>query len=99
MNKMYIVAKYIQTLRDPKTAHLPGIGKRSGAWQNDEVVKCVRNLKTKEEVEASVILDVANERVIKNRFNDNNNFEQLYAYYLSHYADYINSWVNAQRSR
>jgi len=97
MAKMFIVAKYPQTLRNPKDSSKTAIGKNHSAWQNNEEVKCVKNLKTKDQTEASVILDVANERVLKNRFNENMDFEELYKYYLEHYSDYINSWINAQR--
>ena len=96
MNKMFIVAKYPQTLRNPASSNKPGIGKNQAAWQHNEEVKCVKNLKTRDATEASVILDVANEKVIKNRFNDNRDFQELYRYYLEHYADYINRWVTMQ---
>ena len=89
MSKMFIVAKYPQSLRNGK----------QNEWQNNEEVKCVRNLKTRDLTEASVVLDVANEKVVKNRFNDNNDFKELYGYYLTHYADYINRWVTGNRSR
>jgi hypothetical protein len=87
MSRMFIVAKYPQSLKD---------GKQNN-WQNNEEVRCVKNLKTRDLTEASVVLDVANEKVIKNRFNENTDFGELYKYYLSHYADYINKWVNTQR--
>ena len=83
MAKMFIIAKYPVTLRDGK----------QNQWQNNEEVRCVKNLKTKDWTEASVILDVANGKVVKNRFNDNDDFKALYEYYLQHYADYINRWV------
>ena len=89
MPKMFLVAKYPMTLRDKR---------RPGDFQHNEEVKCVKNLRTRDQSEASVILDVANGVVIKNRFNDNRDFEQLYKYYLEHYADYINSWINAQHA-
>ena len=98
MNRMFIVAKYVQTLRDPRSSHVKHIGKVPTAWQNNEEVRCVRNLKTRDLTEASVILDVANEKVVKNRFNDNNDFKELYNYYLTHYSDYINRWVTGNRS-
>ena len=87
MSKMFIIAKYPQTLKDGK----------QNQWQNNEEVRCVKNIKTRDMTEASVVLDIANSKVVKNRFNENANFEELYNYYLSHYADYINKWVTSQR--
>lgn len=94
---MYIVARYPQTIRNPKDSSKHNIGKNHAAWQNNEEVFCRKNLRTKDHTEASVILDVANEKVLKNRFNENMNFAELYAYYLSNYSNYINEWVNTQR--
>lgn len=98
-NNMFIVAKYLQTLRNPRDSHRQDIGKKHAAWQNNEEVYCKRNLKTKDLTEAAVILDVRNQKVLKNRFGENQDFGELYKYYLTHYADYINAWVNEQRAR
>jgi hypothetical protein len=88
MAKMFLIAKYPVTLKDGK----------QNQWQNNEEVRCVKNLKTRDLTESSVILDVANGKVVKNRFNDNSDFVELYKYYLTHYSEYINRWVatNAQ---
>ncbi len=96
---MFIVAKYLQTLRNPHDAHKQDISKKHSAWQNNEEVYCKRSLKTKDLTEASVILDVRNQKVLKNRLGENHDFAELYKYYLTHYADYINAWVNEQRAR
>jgi len=98
-NKFYIVAKYPQTLRNPKMSHQPGLATNHAAWQNNEEVKCSKNLKTRDLTEASVILDVAQQKVVKDRFDSGRGFTELYEYYMSNYADYINSWLNVQLSR
>lgn len=95
--RMFIIARYPQTLRNPKDSVKQGIGSNHAAWQNNEEVVCRKSLRSRDQVEASVILDVANQKIIKNRFESDRDFNELYQYYLSHYADYINSWVNAQR--
>ena len=97
MSRMFIVARYPQTLKNPNMSHRSGVGSNPAAWQHNEEVICRKSLRPKDQTEASVILDVANQKVIKNRFNENNDFEELYKYYLTHYADYINKWVNTQR--
>ena len=97
--KFFIVAKYPQTLRNPKMAHQPGLATNHAAWQNNEELKCAKNLKTRDLTEASVILDVAQQKVIKDRFDSGRGFEELFQYYMSNYADYINSWLNVQLSR
>ena len=97
--RFYIIAKYPQTLRDPRMSHRPGLAANHAAWQNNEEVKCAKNIKTKDITEASVILDVAQQKVVKNRFGNDRSFEELYQYYMSNYADYINSWLNVQLAK
>ncbi len=98
-NKFFIVAKYPQTLRNPNLSHRPGTASNHAAWQNNEEVKCAKNLKTRDLTEASVILDVAKQKVVKDRFDSGRGFDELYQYYASNYADYINSWLNVQLSK
>ena len=97
MAKMFIVAKYVQTPRNPKQSHLPAFGQNPAAWQNNEEVRCVKNVSTRMLTEASVVLDVAAQKVIKNRFESEASFQDLYKYYLEHYSDYINNWVTSHR--
>jgi hypothetical protein len=96
---MYIIARHLQTIRNPKISHRPAIGKNHAAWQNNEEVCCRRSLKSRDLTEASVILDVRRQKVIKNRLGDNQDFVELQKYFFTHYADYINAWINEQRSR
>lgn len=98
-NKFFIVVKYPQTLRNPKMAHQPGTRNNHAAWQNNEELKCSKNIKTRDLTEASVILDVGNQKVVKDRFESGKGFEELFQYFMSNYADYINSWLNAQLSK
>lgn len=98
-NKFFIVVKYPQTLRNPRQAHRPGTAANHAAWQNNEELKCSKNLKTRDLTEASVILDVAQQKVVKDRFDSGREFQELFEYYMSNYADYINSWLNVQLSR
>jgi hypothetical protein len=99
MSRMFIIARYPQTLRDPRMSHKTNIGQNHAAWQNNEEVICRKSLRPKDQVEASVILDVAGRKVVKNRFNENTDFDALYQYFMEHYADYINRWVTAQMGR
>ena len=84
---MFLVARYTETLKDKQ--------RQSEGLQHNESVVITKNLKTRDYSEASVILDVANSKVIKNRFNDRP-FEELWMYYITYYGEYINKWINAQ---
>lgn len=90
----YIVATYTRTLRNPG-----GTDRSDSAWQDNEKVECCKNVAGGRLAGASVVLDVTNQRVVKNRFDNGRGFEELYAYYLERYADYINEWLEIQLSK
>lgn len=86
---MFLVARYTEVLKNVK--------RPSDGFQNNESIVITKNLKDRDLSEASVILDVKNNRVIKNRYNDRP-FDELWIYYVTHYGEYINKWIYAQRS-
>jgi hypothetical protein len=96
MAKFYIVATYTRTLRDPRQSHVKGIGDVTGAWADNEMIRCTKRLSKKDQTESSIILDVAARKVIKDRFESNKTFDELYSYYLTNFADYINDWLTNQ---
>ena len=87
--KMFLVARYTEVLKNVK--------RPTDGFQNNESIVITKNLKDRDLSEASVILDVKNNKVIKNRYNDRP-FDELWIYYVTHYGEYINKWINAQRS-
>ena len=96
MSKFFIVATYTRTLRDPRQSHVKGIGNNLGAWADNEMIRCTKRLSKKDQTESSIILDVANKKIIKDRFESGKSFDEMYAYYLTNFADYINDWLTNQ---
>lgn len=86
-NRMFLVARYTDVLRNKK--------KPQEGFRHDESIVITKNLKSRDKSEASVILDVSNRTVVKNRFNERP-FEELWSYYVQHYGDYINQWLKSQ---
>ena len=84
---MFLVATHKQLLRNPKN---PKEG-----FMTNEYIRVDKKLKNKDYTEASIILDVAQQKVLKNRFSERE-FPELYAYFISHYGDQINQWINDQ---
>jgi hypothetical protein len=76
---------------------LKNVKRPTDGFQNNESIVITKNLKDRDLSEASVILDVKNNKVIKNRYNDRP-FDELWIYYVTHYGEYINKWINVQRS-
>jgi hypothetical protein len=93
MARMFLVSRHTKALRNPKSPF-----RGENAFMDNEAVVITKNLKNKDYSEASVILDVAEQKVIKNRFTERP-FDELWTYFLKHYGDYINQWLTSQRPR
>ena len=87
--KFFIVARHTQSLRNSKR---PDQG-----FVTNESIMITKNVKNRDYSEAAIILDVAQGKVIKNRYNDRS-FEDLYVYFVTHYSDHINRWLKANSS-
>jgi hypothetical protein len=86
-NKMFLIARHTQTVRNPKNP-------KQGMMTN-ESFHVADKVKNKDLSEASIILDVANQKVIKNRFPDRS-FDDLFLYFMSHYKDHIQKWLDGR---
>jgi hypothetical protein len=89
MAKMYMIIKHIKVLKDPK--------KPAQGFMDNESFHITKNPKKRDYEEASIILDVANQKIVKNRFSERS-FDDLFKYMSTHYSEYINKWINAQES-
>ena len=87
----YIVATYTRGLRNHCSRD-----RSDNAWQDNEMIECCKNVRGRRLTEASVVLDVGNQKVIKNRFDNGRSFAELFAYYLENNANYINHWLQKQ---
>jgi len=87
---MFFIAKHIQVQRNPKN---PAEG-----TMTNELFAVAKKVKTREFSEASIIIDVAEQKVVKNRFTERS-FDELFAYFMTHYKDQINKWLNAQNKK
>jgi len=90
MASMYFVFRHIQVLRNNKN--------HSEGFMQNESFRITKNIRRKEIAEASIILDIANQKIIKNRFTERT-FEELFKYAVEHYSDYINRWTSNQKTK
>jgi len=88
--KMFFIATHITVMRNPK--------KPSEGTMTNELFSVSKKVKNKEMSEASIIIDVAEQKVIKNRFTERT-FDELFAYFMTHYKEQINKWLNAQTEK
>jgi hypothetical protein len=87
---IYIVAYYSIKPKDPKRTKEAGYITNPENFDYDESINITRGLKIKDELNARVILDLTNQAVKKNTFNDSKDFPSLLAHYQEGYPKYIN---------
>lgn len=87
---IYLVARYYLK---PK----PGVNTTVKGWMDDtnnirydEAVDIVRGLK-KNVADSQVILNLSNKTVERNAWNDNKDFDRLFAYFFEGYHSYLTS--------
>ena len=93
--KFFFIVNHIKTIKNPKLSSKSNIGKDDSAWQQNEKFRCAKNIRRNDLSEAGIILDVTNQKVIKNRYG-NQNFTELYQHFVENYGDYINEWLKNQ---
>ena len=76
--------------KDPKRTKEAGYINDTANFDYDESINITRGLKTRDELNAKVILNLSKQLVTKNRFNDNQDFPSLLAHYQEGYPQYIN---------
>ena len=87
MVKLYMIARHTEVLRNKSDP--------SKGFMTNESFSMTRNIKNKDYSEASIIIDIANQKIVKSRFPDRS-FEDLFKYFNIHYSDYINTWLNVK---
>jgi hypothetical protein len=87
---IHLVAYYSIKPKDPKRTKEAGYITNPENFDYDESINITRGLKIKDELNARVILDLTNQTVKKNTFNDSKDFPSLLAHYQEGYPKYIN---------
>lgn len=94
IKNIYLLAQYkAKPIDSSKTSQL-GYVKNEENLQYDERVVIQRGLKTQDERRNNVVIDLTEEKVIKNNLNPGVPFYQLFAHFHQHYSDYISKSVD-----
>jgi hypothetical protein len=89
VKNLYLLAYYVQVPKDPKQTHIPGYVKNPDNLRWDESVEITLGLKTKDELKAAVVLDLTNEKVVKNRYNPETTYQEWLDFYDQAHPDYL----------
>jgi len=93
IKKIYLIAYYLIKPKDPRRTKEAGYITNPDNFEYDESINITRGLKTKDQLNAKVILDLTNQNVVANRFNDNRDFPSLLAHYQEGYPKYLNPLI------
>jgi hypothetical protein len=79
--------------KNPRQTSRAGYMQDPNNIQYDENVAIVRGWRDRY-MQQSVVLDLTNERVVKNSFTPGKTFEELFAHYHEGFGEYIEQTVN-----
>jgi len=90
---IYLIAKYTGMPKDPSQTAKPGYMKDPNNVEYDEQVYISRGLRDKD-LKNQVVLNLTEEKIVKNNFNPGKNFEEIFTHYYDSYAEYIDDCIN-----
>lgn len=94
MNKnIYLLATYVARPKNPRQTSRAGYVTDPNNIQYDENLEIVRGWRDRY-LKYSVVLDLTDERVVKNSFHNGKNFADLFAHYHEGFGEYIEQTVN-----
>ena len=90
---IYLIAKYTGQPKNPKQTATPGYMLNPENIHYDEQVYIARGMRQKD-LQNQVVLNLTEEKIVKNTFNPGKTFEEVFAHFYEGYAEYINDCVN-----
>jgi hypothetical protein len=90
---IYLIAKYTGQPIDPRQTSKSGYMKNPNNIHYEEQVYIIRGLKDKD-LQNQVVLNLTEEKIVKNIFNPGKTFEEIFTHYYESYAEYIDYSVN-----
>ena len=87
------MAQYVAKPKNPRQSSQPGYMSNPDNIQWDERMYISQGLRKKDH-QMNVILDLTEEKIIKNSFNSGKSFEEVFKYFYEAYGDYIDDSVN-----
>lgn len=91
---LYLIAYYYIKPKDSSRTKESGYITNPDNFIYDESINITKGLKSRDERSAKVILNLSNQSVVRNYFNDNRDFATLLAYYQEGYPKYLNPLIN-----
>lgn len=94
MNKnIYLLATYVARPKNLRQTSQSGYVNNPDNMQFDENVSIVRGWRDRY-LQHSVVLDLTNEKIVKNSFQTGKTFEEMFTHYYEGFSEYIEQTVN-----
>ena len=90
---IYLLATYVARPKNPRQTSRAGYITNPDNIQYDENLAIVRGFRDRY-LKNHVVLDLTEERVIKNSFTPGKTFDELFAHYHEGFGEYIEQTVN-----
>lgn len=90
---IYLLATYVARPKNPRQTSRAGYITNPDNIQYDENLEIVRGWRDRY-MKYSVVLDLTNEKIIKNSFLKGKTFEELFKHYHEGFGEYIEQTVN-----
>ena len=90
---IYLLATYVARPKNPRQTSRAGYITDPNNIQYDENLEIVRGWRDRY-LKYSVVLDLTNEKVVKNSFHNDKTFDELFAHYHEGFSEYIEQTVN-----
>jgi hypothetical protein len=90
---IYLVAQYVASPKDPTQTAQSGYITNPDNIEWDERIYITRGLRDKD-AKMNVILNLTEQKIVKNSFNTDKTFEEVFTHFYEGYAEYIDDSVN-----
>jgi len=91
---IYLLGRYTAKPKDPRMTAVPGYMRDRNNIRYDEEIAIVRGISSKDRVNHNVVLNLTEEKVLKNSFGENYDFAQLFEYFYKGFGEQIDRGIN-----
>ena len=89
---IFLMATYVARPKNPRQTSRAGYMKDPDNIEYDEHLSMTKGFKDKY-LSNHVILDLTEQKLVKNSFNTNRNFEELFEHFMKNYEEHIKSSI------
>jgi hypothetical protein len=93
-NTVFLIAYYYMRPKRQASTQISGWNKDAKNLMYDEKVTVARRLNKNDQSMAKIILDIGNKKVVRNGWNNDLSFDQLFDYFYAGYPQYTKDIMN-----